>query len=160
MENADDDSKCEQVLVEGSYPLEKIAAAIKVPYDDLLELNPALIRNVTPPSPSHQIRVPVGKKNSLLAGIRELQPMESQQHLVHVVNKGESLTKILKQYGLKKTQLAHLNPDVNFQHKLKPGSKLVVPTQKTQSKEQPRRRAGAFPGSNHPDLQAPSWAPI
>ncbi len=141
MENADDDSKQELVLVEGSYPLERIATAIKVPYDELLELNPALIRNVTPPVPSHQLRVPVGKKDLLLACIRELRPTESQQHLVHVVNKGESLTKILKQYGLKKTQLAHLNPDVNFQHKLKPGSKLVVPTQKTQSKERPAKKS-------------------
>jgi membrane-bound lytic murein transglycosylase D len=141
MENEDDDSKYELAPVEGSYPLEKIAAATSTAYDELLELNPGLIRNVTPPSPSYQIRVPAGKKETLVAALQRLEPVETQQHLVHVVNKGDSLTKILKQYGLKKTQLAHLNPDVNFQHKLKPGSKLVVPTQKAQSKQRAPRKA-------------------
>ncbi len=54
---------------------------------------------------------------------------------MHVVNKGENLSKILTRYKVDKRKLAGLNPDVNLRKRLKPGSKIVVPVEKVETKK-------------------------
>ncbi len=133
--NKTDDPQHEFAMIEGSYSIEKLAKAMRLDLHELMELNPSLIRGMTPPEPHYSIRIPRGKKNILLAKLKDVKPDEGRNCIVHVVNRGDSLTRISKRYGIPKTKLAHLNPDVNFSRKLKAGAKIFVPAKKTQTKE-------------------------
>jgi membrane-bound lytic murein transglycosylase D len=136
-----EETKHETVPVEGSYSFEKLANLIGVSADDLAELNPDLIRGSTPPAPHCSLRVPAGKKELLRAKIKETPAEPVRRTIVHIVGKGDSLVKILKRYGVNKSQLAGLNPDVNLRRRLKNGEKIVVPAEKAQTqKEKPLRK--------------------
>jgi membrane-bound lytic murein transglycosylase D len=137
-----EDAKHETVLVEGSYSFDRLAEITGVPASDLAELNPSFIRGGTPPAPHCSIRVPVGKKEVLLAKLKEIPAEPVKRTIVHVVAKGDNLAKILKRYGVDKSELAGMNPDVNLRRKLKHGAKLVVPAEKAQTKkEKPLRKS-------------------
>jgi len=124
-----EEPKYDLITVDGSYTLDTLASAMSVPRSRLAELNPALIRSATPTGPSYSLRVPIGKKELLAAKLKETPPEPSRRHIVHVVNKGDSLPKILQRYGIRKSQLAGLNPDVNFRYRLRQGQKIVVPVE-------------------------------
>jgi membrane-bound lytic murein transglycosylase D len=116
------------ITVDGSYSLETLARTMAVPRSRLAELNPSLIRGATPTGPSYSLRVPSGKKELLASKLKDTRPEPSRTHIVHVVNKGDSLPKLLQRYGVQKSQLASMNPDVNFRNRLRQGQKIVVPT--------------------------------
>ena len=59
---------------------------------------------------------------------------------MHVVNKGDSVPKILQRYGIRKSQLAGLNPDVNFRHQLRQGQKIVVPAEASETTKRQVRK--------------------
>ncbi len=122
------DEKSELVPVDGSFSLDRLAKILGISYADLLELNPALVRGSTPVDGSpYSIRVPLGKKDILLAGLKNM-PEESPKHqIVHVVKKGDSVKGIIGRYGVSKEMLAQLNPDVNLSRRLKRGEKITVP---------------------------------
>jgi membrane-bound lytic murein transglycosylase D len=134
------DPKRETVKVEGCYSFDKLAKMIDVSADQLEDLNPALIRGSTPPAPYCSIRVPTGKKEILLAKIKETPAEPAKRTIVHVVGKGDNLAKILKRYGLNESQLAGLNPDVNLHRRLKHGEKIVVPAEKVQTQKEKSSR--------------------
>ncbi len=128
--------KHELITVEGAYSLETLAASAGVPQDKLMELNPALVRSMTPAEgPSFSLRVPLGKKEALLAKLKEMPAESVQQNAVHVVARGDNLKKILTRYKISKSRLAELNPDVNLRRKLRFGSRIVLPGQRVQIKK-------------------------
>jgi membrane-bound lytic murein transglycosylase D len=129
-----DQDDFETTTIEGSYSFERLAGLMGVSQEALLELNPAFIRGCTPPDSHHPVRIPFGKKEILVAKLKDLPEEQPERHIVHVVHKGDSLHKILKQYGVARVQLASLNPDVNLHRRLKPGSKIVIPSEKHQVK--------------------------
>jgi membrane-bound lytic murein transglycosylase D len=59
----------EQVLVPGGTPLREIALALEVDPSLIRELNPHLVRAVTPPGASHLVRVPLGDSHRLVASL-------------------------------------------------------------------------------------------
>jgi membrane-bound lytic murein transglycosylase D len=132
--------KHELITVEGSYSLETLAKSMGVPRSRLAALNPALIRGATPTGPPYSLRVPSGKKEILAAKLKDTRPEPSRRHIVHVVNKGDSLSKILQRYGIRKSQLAGLNPDVNFRHRLRRGQKIVVPAEASETTKRQVRK--------------------
>lgn len=135
-----EEPKQELITVDGSYSLETLAQTMGVPRSRLAALNPALIRGATPAGPSYSLRVPSGKKEILAAKLKDAQPERSRTHIVHVVNKGDSLPRILQRYGIQKSQLAKLNPDVNFRHRLRQGQKIVVPAEAAETTKRQVRK--------------------
>jgi len=134
------DDRHELVTVDGSYSLEALARGMDVPYDRLAELNPALVRGATPAEgPPYSLRIPLGKKEVLVAKLRELPEVTVKKSTVHVVGKGDNLAKIAKRYQVRKAQLAELNPDVNFHRRLRQGSRILVPVSKIQTKKTTKR---------------------
>ncbi|MGB6068652.1 MAG: transglycosylase SLT domain-containing protein [Desulfomonilaceae bacterium] len=129
-----EEPKHELITVDGSHSLEVLAGAIGVPKSRLAELNPALIRGATPRGPSYSLRVPVGKRQLLAAKLKEMPPEPSRRQIVHIVHRGDNLPRLLKRYGIRKSQLASLNPDVNFRRRLHQGQKIVVPVVATRTK--------------------------
>jgi membrane-bound lytic murein transglycosylase D len=123
------DEKTELAPIDGSYSLAKLAGILGVSSASMMELNPALVRGVTPSEGApYSIRVPQGKKDAIIAGVRHL-PEESPNngHVVHLVRKGDSVPGLTKRYGISKEMLAQINPDVNLSRRLKRGQKIMVP---------------------------------
>ncbi len=135
-----DEPKHELITVDGSYSLETLARTMGVPRSRLAALNPALLRGATPAGPSYSLRVPSGKKELLAAKLKDTRPEPSRTHIVHIVNKGDSIPKILQRYGIRKSQLAGLNPDVNFRHQLRQGQKIVVPAEAAETTKRQVRK--------------------
>jgi len=126
----------ELITIEGPYALDALASCCEVPYERLAELNPALVRNTTPPEgPSYSLRVPLGKKAVLLAKLKDIPTESVQQNIVHVVARGENVHKIMRRYKISKARLAELNPDVNFRRKLRFGSRIVLPGKRVETKK-------------------------
>jgi len=59
----------DRVWVPGSTSLDRIAQAVDLPVSRLKELNPQLIRGVTPPGTSYGVRVPPGSSPTVLASL-------------------------------------------------------------------------------------------
>jgi membrane-bound lytic murein transglycosylase D len=131
-----DEGKDELAPVEGSYSLDAIAECIGCKPRVLANLNPALVRNMTPPvGPPYPLRVPLGKRQIIAAKLKDLGPEPVENQIVHVVNKGDNLHRICQRYGIDKHKLAELNPDVNLRRRLRKGAKLVVPVEKAKAKK-------------------------
>jgi membrane-bound lytic murein transglycosylase D len=131
----------ELVQVDGSYRLEDLAWAAGVPCQEVVDLNPALFRGVTPPDGTqYGIRVPKGKKTVMASKLKEISEEDDSEHTVHVVDRGDSISRILKRYRINRAQLVDLNPDVNLRRALPRGAKLLVPvTKKTPAKKSRNR---------------------
>ncbi len=123
-----DDSKNELITIESCYSLRTLAKAIATPHSVLADMNPALLRDKTPPDGDpYVLQVPAGKKLLLAEKLKDLAEEPKGSHIVYVVHKGDSVGNIIKRYGTTKRELASLNPDVNLRKKLRPGEKIVVP---------------------------------
>jgi membrane-bound lytic murein transglycosylase D len=59
----------DQVLVPGGTPLTRVATALDVAPSLLRELNPHLIRGVTPPGRSFPVRIPLGESHRVMAAL-------------------------------------------------------------------------------------------
>lgn len=122
--------------VEGSFALRTLAVAMSVEPNTLSHMNPALIRGVTPPDSHYSLRVPIGKRATLVSKLESIPEITKRSHIVHVVSRGDSVRKIIRRYHVTKDLLAALNPDVNLGRRLRRGTKIVVP-----ASEKKNRRA-------------------
>jgi membrane-bound lytic murein transglycosylase D len=125
------DEKWEQISIRGAYRLETLARAAGVRHEELAQLNPALIRGITPADgPPYSLRVPLGKRTILLSNLDKTPEETGATHVTHVVTRGENLLKILRKYRVSKAQLVKANPDLNLNRRLRQGIKIVVPLEK------------------------------
>jgi len=134
-----EDTKNEFIPVQSCYSLQTLAKAIGVPHTVLAEMNPALIRGMTPlEGDAYLLHVPAGKKQLLAERLKDLPEEGKGIHTVYVVHKGDSVGNIIRRYGTTRRELASLNPDVNMRKKLRTGERIVVP-QKTGAKTPSRK---------------------
>ncbi len=125
------EGKWELISIRGAYTLENLARATRVRHEELAQLNPALIRGVTPADgPPYSLRVPLGARTVLLSNLDKLPQETSATHVTHVVTRGENLFKILRKYRVSKAQLVKANPDLNLNRRLRQGIKIVVPLER------------------------------
>ncbi len=134
----------ERVSVPGAIELRAIARAVGVPSDAIRDLNPALMRGVTPvTSAGHEISLPPGTKEILLANLDQL-PRSPYREVVraagrwHRVRRGETLGSIALQHQTTAAGLANLN-EVKVGDRLKVGALLRLSPAKPSSE-----RATAF----------------
>ncbi len=121
----------EEVEVRGCYSLKTLAQLAGLLEDELKELNPALLRRMTPPTGlAYRVRVPRQKKRILVARLERAPKDAPKGQVVHVVHKGDSVWKLVRRYRVTRAQLASFNPDVNLSRKLRRGERLVIPVQK------------------------------
>ena len=145
------DQKYELVPVNGCHPLTTLAKEMDVPADELVNLNPALLRAMTPAEgSSYSLRVPLGKRQILAKKLDELTPEPPASQIVHVVDRGDNVLKICHRYGIDKHQLAELNPDVNLRRRLRRGAKIVVPAHTLKTKALVRKRDRLSQAPAHP----------
>src|SRR5262249_60212997 len=98
------------VTVPPGTDLKKVAASIGISFQELRDLNPTLIRGVTPPGRTWDVRVPSGTRDSVAAALttprkKTVQVANTGRRAsdsteVHIVRPRDTVASIAKQYGV------------------------------------------------------------
>lgn len=100
----------EEVEAEGLLKIDALAEMAETDAETIKDLNPALLRNLTPPGEKgYSVRVPVGKSAVFAKANSELKGKTSTTMLTHQVKRGETLVSIARYYGLAVKNLMQFN---------------------------------------------------
>jgi membrane-bound lytic murein transglycosylase D len=116
----------DEVSVPDATTLDVVAAAAGVREDEVRDLNPQLVRGVTPRGRETRLRVPPGTGERFAENYARIPPDERVTVTEHVVAPGETLSEIALQYGIRTRELQDANPRVEAR-RMRPGTRLVVP---------------------------------
>ncbi len=115
------------VPVDDATDLGLIARCADVPADEVVRLNPALLRRASPPdSPGYPVRVPAGTGERCRAELAKVPPEERLTWRRHRVSRGETLSEIAAAYGSRLRDLADLNQLLSVDL-IRPGDQLLIP---------------------------------
>jgi membrane-bound lytic murein transglycosylase D len=109
-----------------SIDLRLAADAIDTDVDDLHELNPQLLRFVTPNDPNFELKLPKGTTARFQAAIANVPADKWTEWRLHRVDSGDSLAGIAKKYRVTVASLESANR-LTSSSDLPVGDKLVVP---------------------------------
>jgi peptidoglycan lytic transglycosylase D len=99
----------EEIELSASLKFDALAELTTAEPATLRELNPALMRQRTPPgAQDYRVKVPVGKAALFFARMLE-KNTDSMREVFHLVRKGETLASIARHYGFAPRSLAELN---------------------------------------------------
>ena len=120
----------DSVRVGPATPLSAIASAAGATVAQIQELNPQILRGVTPPKDSLIVRLPTGAADSFPSAFAALPKSERVGLATLETRKGQSMASIAKKSDLTAKQLASYNPHAKRlkSGNLVPGQLLVVPT--------------------------------
>jgi len=114
------------VSVPDQTTLDVIAWAADVPHAEIVRLNPALVRGITPMGREVVVRVPSGQGKAFTFNYARIPPEQRVTFLEHVVRSGETLSQIAMQYGVRLGDITAMNPSVQMRS-LQVGARLTVP---------------------------------
>lgn len=107
--------------------LKDVAKALGCSMETLVELNPELRRNVTPPDiKPYRFRVPKGAGELFSHAYHHLKESERTQWVQHTVRRGETLSGIGRRYGISAREIAAHNK-LRSMHRLSVGQRLEIP---------------------------------
>lgn len=93
--------------------LERLGQEMKMDPEILKKLNPALLKECTPPSSIYNLRLPAGMKESAQAAIDEItgnsRNNSNSKAIIHTIQKGETLWSISKKYGVSVDRIREQN---------------------------------------------------
>jgi membrane-bound lytic murein transglycosylase D len=120
----------DSVKVGPATPLAAIATAACASVSTLQELNPQILRGMTPPKDSFQVRVPVGAADSFPAAFAALPGAVRSAYKSVESKKGQSVASVANKSGLTAKQLATFNPNLKRlkSGNLAPGQTVLIPT--------------------------------
>jgi soluble lytic murein transglycosylase-like protein len=115
----------DEVTINQPLRLETVARLANTQIDVIKELNPALLRDFTPPMDGgFTLRLPVGSQADFLTGYEQLAGPDKIKVSLHKVKKGELLARIAKKYNLTAKQLVKENGLKS--RRLRPGQELII----------------------------------
>jgi membrane-bound lytic murein transglycosylase D len=107
--------------------LRVIAEAIKVPVERLRELNPHLLRWITPPAdPKFELIIPAGYGETFSVAMASIPADKRVMWAHHTVNRGETLSIIAQKYGTTVKDLAQAN-NLDVKKTIQVGQSLLIP---------------------------------
>jgi membrane-bound lytic murein transglycosylase D len=120
----------ETLLVRGSYSLASLAELAGTHPQELRDLNPALIRSVTPPSDSYALRVPPGSAQRVAQGMTRLASsrpadLRHASAKVHLVRRGQTIRTVAARYAIRPRRWPANG--LRTTSRLRAGAKLRVP---------------------------------
>jgi membrane-bound lytic murein transglycosylase D len=120
----------DSVWVPASTPLAAIAKASGAPMDSIRELNPQVLRGVTPPGARFLARVPVGYAAGFDSAFAALDPALKTPFTRAEAKKGQTMASIAASHGVAARQLKWYNPKVTTlkSGRLRPGQVVLVPS--------------------------------
>lgn len=116
----------DSVIVEGGTGLDVIARLAGTTLDEIRELNPHILRGVTPPGMKYPVRVPAASGPAVAEKYAALPPTERPAVLTHVVRRGETISGIAQRYGVSQDALMSANR-VARARSLQIGATLYIP---------------------------------
>jgi membrane-bound lytic murein transglycosylase D len=114
------------VQVPDATSLDVIADAAGVPVAQVMELNPQILRGVTPPGQRYSLRVPPGTSHEFALRYAQVAPSERVTWVQHVVRRGDTLSEIAGLYGVSVSAIRAANRGVRARQ-LRIGQRLVIP---------------------------------
>ena len=113
-------TRVEIVRVPPSTSLRELATAAGVPVETLRDLNPVLVRAVTPPQEPYDLRVPASRREAVLTALAPPKPVAGARVVgrnapkavagdIHVVKPRETVSAIAKRYGVSVADLRRWN---------------------------------------------------
>lgn len=115
----------DEATIEKPLRLETVAKLAETTVKVIKELNPALLRNITPPNENgFVLRLPAGSGKTFAEAYQLLPASAKTKVVAHKVKKGETLLGIAKNYGLRVNQLMELN-GLRDRH-IRVGQELIV----------------------------------
>ncbi|HKH92312.1 MAG TPA: transglycosylase SLT domain-containing protein [Gemmatimonadaceae bacterium] len=120
----------DSVRVPPGTPLAAVAKGAHVPTRAVTELNPQLLRGMTPPRDSWLVRIPTGTAVGFDSSFAALQPEDLKATRRLETKKGDTAERLAREHGIAVSALKSFNPSI---HRLKsgrlaPGQILVIPT--------------------------------
>lgn len=137
----------DEVVIPDATSLDVVARASGVPQEELEELNPQLLRGMTPAGVHTTVRVPLGTGVTFTEAYALIPPEERVTFLEHLVGQGETLTHIARQYGVSVDDLRATNPTIQ-PRRMQIGQRVVVPKAPSV-----RSRLGSRPASSPAEAQ-------
>lgn len=119
----------DEVTVPGGVPLTTVAVATNVTEEEIQNLNPHLIRGMTPPGRGYEVRIPAGGKMTFAQNFERVYAEEAEKRTslaTHVVRRGETLSHIAKRYGVSVSSLTEVNTGLN-PRRMRVGDQVRVP---------------------------------
>jgi membrane-bound lytic murein transglycosylase D len=135
-----DPLRYDSIQVRNVVGLDVLARLADTTRDAMQELNPALVRQVTPPGRTLWVRVPRGTRDSVAARLAVLPPDRRITHVDHYVARGETLG---ANRGIRPRAL-------------RIGQRLIIPTSRARSAS---RAASARARAAQPDVRAAAALP-
>ena len=119
----------DSVRVAGGTPLAAVAKALRVSTREVSELNPQLLRGMTPPGDSWLVRVPSGTSAGFDSAFAMLRDEDVKATRRLETKKGDTADRIAREHDISLAALKAFNPSM---HRLKsgrlaPGQILVIP---------------------------------
>lgn len=120
----------DSVRVGPATPMAAVAHAAGTQLSDLMDLNPQVLRGITPPKDSSFLRLPAGAADSFAVAFANLPKSERLGTRTMASKKGESFASIARREGIGARQLALYNPTLKVlkSGNLVPGQTVLVPT--------------------------------
>ena len=148
----------ETVEMSGATSLALVGDLTDAPVSYLVELNPALIKNVAPPG--YSLRVPVSSASALIAGLDSIPADRRMAWRMHRVENGETLAAIAKRYGANPSSILSANHMLATDQP-SPGDRLIIPAGIPQAAPRvvSRKAAQVRPRTATPVVRRPVAAP-
>jgi membrane-bound lytic murein transglycosylase D len=123
----DEPIQFEKVAVNQPLDLRKVAKALGTSPEVLFELNPELLRGVTPPNVrGYNLRIPLGAKETFSQVFENYDAQASGLFVEHEVSKGQTLSYLSHKYGVPVSAIQEVN-GLNNVNRLSIGQHLVIP---------------------------------
>ncbi len=107
--NADPPVDDDTVTVNGSIDLRLVADIVNVPVQQIVGLNPSLLRMMTPPDEPYDLHLPQGSKAGFMEAIAEIPPDKRTAWRYHRVQPDDTLQSLAKTYHVSATDIAFVN---------------------------------------------------
>ncbi len=116
----------DSVMVQGGTGLDLVAKLADTTLDAIRELNPHILRGITPPGDPYPVRLPAGSAERVAEAYAKVPPTKRPAVMTHVVRRGETVSGIAKRYGVSTGTLMSANR-VARARSLQVGTTLYIP---------------------------------
>ena len=114
----------ETIQIEKSIGLTTLAQRTGIDAEELKDLNPELIRRITPPR-LYTLRVPVGKSEAVLNAMAAIPVAERLELRAYKIKQGDNLARVSARYNVSPDELLDINNIVRSQFRV--GRNIQVP---------------------------------
>lgn len=123
----EDEVVWEEMEIDKCLELSVVAKAIGCSTQELMELNPELLRKYTPPNTKKYIlKIPVGTSHKFKKAYADLPSPKETSWVRHKINKGETVSTIAAKYGVSQYAIFEAN-NLSRQAKIYAGKYIIVP---------------------------------